>query len=820
MNPYVRPPPGVSDNYYDISINKNRSFNGLSGKNQGIYGAKRVASLTSLFGAGEPKRPGDYYIQKLSKSSANLQSGANSAARPGSGESVVSLQSAASDETNSVHSSQFDVSDSRNSSSTSNSIVSLTGSPSNAGHTHSSKAASLASAGSIKAERIEEGENETELGNDTESDTEKINSSLSTITLQNSYADSKSSLTYTSPFHSRSRPTLKASSTSNVSRARPPLRASAKSQPALARSKTKYYSSKEKKERQQLRKKLYDDNDDDDILDNDMDLVFNVPVIRNYGDLYVPKKPKVLSRNELTDQHKTYHINTLTNIKPCPLPGKLKTKTASSLSVNSYEGNNSDADKHLSFDNEGEITQNLSRYYEDRSESYSKLVKLSREQNMMYKLPSYVKSQSSIDDINLISLEKLDILDQTRPINLPPKSSQDKVKHNREVRKVISNFELNSKSITDSRKRISESMIANYQSWVKLMTLSNDPNFDRKIHQDRTNLRKLAWGSLCPESLRFQLFKGILSSPNEWNKYKEAYRTSTQKHMKLSDSIKVNKNIEFERLYNSLLERPFYDALIKSFEETENFDWKSFKNNFRALFNTKSFSETGLLKHDIIFIIPIFLIMFQADHTIEDIYIITELFNAKILNAGFVKQLNNSFNAWSSSANLSSTSIPKQLRSFGDLKEFDGLNFNIFFDILLQLNDKLPLSLSAPSTPVSNSCFQFPMAATESSGSNGEETSNRQTQMFESQTMPSLSIISMFLQLLVMYHTSEKNKEKYNLKVFESFLMTLFTYYHINWNDYNELIKGNKSIKVNNHSDGFYNFDSFMEKWRPVFSSS
>ena len=44
----------------------------------------------------------------------------------------------------------------------------------------------------------------------------------------------------------------------------------------------------------------------------------------------------------------------------------------------------------------------------------------------MYKIPNFIKSNSSLEDLHLISLEKLSVIDSTRPSHLPPKSMDER----------------------------------------------------------------------------------------------------------------------------------------------------------------------------------------------------------------------------------------------------------------------------------------------------------------------------------------------------------------------------------------------------------
>ncbi|KAG7664496.1 SBE2, partial [[Candida] subhashii] len=306
--------------------------------------------------------------------------------------------------------------------------------------------------------------------------------------------------------------------------------------PTLHRTKTRYLNSQETKERQILRKKRYEefDQDDDEILSNGIDnLIFNVPIIKNHSDLYLHSSsasttsssslstrvttPTMLSRRDLIkdgDNNK-YNISTVT-VKPCPLPGRLN--SGGSIPTSPLDTHmptvEEDETTVIAADDDSEIAHNLSEFYTERSESISKLIKLSREQTLMYKLPTFVKSQSSIEDLHLISCEKLNVLDQTRPIHLPPKNLYDKTKHHREINKVLSDYELNTKNLNDTRAKSIQSQLLNRNQWIKsieeMMSLDGKA-FNKRFNSDKNIIRKLSWESNIPNHLQFQFFMKILS---------------------------------------------------------------------------------------------------------------------------------------------------------------------------------------------------------------------------------------------------------------------------------------------------------------------
>lgn len=810
-------------NLYEISIGAlklKKKFPGMP--------PRRVGLTSSLATLNETKRPGDYYIQRLANSSAHLPR----TRRPASGISVTSSDASKdSDDVALLASSPFDPPDSRLSSMTMNTLY-LTKNTDGA----ISKPSST--------------ENKPVLA---EEDADRLSTSILTITLEKDA--SAADLTDVTPNRTVP-PKLRSMSTSSILDLRLIVSLSktrtASSSFMLTRSKTKYYNPKEKKERQQLRKKVYDDYDnDDDILPNDLDLVFNVPVVQTYGDIYRYRQhssSSMLSHNDLSmEEDNKYHPHSgMASMKPCPLPGRLNQST---LSVDTTLGSMPEhapynvADESIEEENlfpfprdhDGEISQNISEFYGQRSMSYSKLVKQSREAHLVYKLPNYIRSQSSIDDLSLMSPEKLEMIDQSRPINLPPKCASDKAKHSKEFKRVLSGFELTSRHSTGARKKLGELFILNQQAWFKLMiTINDDKEFAGKLSHEKGKLRAIAWESLISEKFCFDFFMKVLimnSAKGYSDQVKENLAGLEIKYQTLSAQMKSMKDAEFEKVINLVLLRPMYKNFVQevlTLKDSE-FDIETFRANYKHLLYLKSFSEGGLKKHHEIFVIPMFLIFFQTQETFENICILIELFDKNIFNDEILGDLNKKLANWKDLSRLSTSSMThKVLSKFESLKEFEYLNSVSFFELLIQLNDRLPLSLSAPSTPIVPQSGFTQLASAKQSAEGLESTSsglepnaaetlaelNLSSIYYKSS---SLSLVGIFLQLLVLYSNSPKSKKQNFLRMYQAFLLTVFKFYHINWNSTGELVGRNQSIRLNHTSDEMMNLDSFLDKWKEIF---
>lgn len=864
--------PSLNENLYDIA---------LSGGDAGPkkkFVPRRGSLLTSLNNLPEQKRPSEYYLSRMSLGSATsaspkpvtaglnlgfnldstqlllLETTKSPKTRPVSNTSVSSNDAAKdSDDAALVVLTPFDVPDSRLSSMTNYSTYSTT-----------RPGDSTISVAELPVKLEINTIAEKTLDVDTSAD--NLSLSLSTITLNNQTISSNESvLDFQAPQLLQYPPTppkLRAASTSSVLELKrqptvqqqlPPLarQASASSSFMLTRTKTRYYNPKETKERKQLRKKLYEENDDDDeLLTNDLDLVFNVPVIKNHGEIYRTRRTEsvpnmILSRNDIvTGDDNKYPYKPTESMKPCPLPGKL---SRSNLSLDRIPTAipelrplpsddsilEDDESRHTSFastENDSEICNNISDFYSQRSLSYSAIARASREQLLSDKLPNFVKTHSSVEDLSLISLEKLEVIDQSRPINLPPKKSTDKAKHHRELHRVITDFEATTRTANNLRVNLGILAIANQQSWLKLMASSDEKDFGRKLNYDREKLRKLNWESVVPGKFRFEYFMKVLlveSGKDFADSMAKTLDILEDKVHGLSQQMKAAKDSEFNSMIEQVLQRPLFKNFLVQLAETQGteFDTQLFRENFRHLLYLKTFSEGGLLKHHQIFVIPMFLIFFQSTESFADIYTLIELFDREVFNPEVFSSLNKKLSCWSDLSQMShSSAVYKVLKSFPSLQEFEHLSATTLFELIIQLNDRLPLSLSAPSTPIiAQSPFRtLSKTSSDSEGGakNGSLTSLDSGMEWESDSFfsasSSLSLAGVFLQLLVIFSRSKNRKQKF-ASLFQGFLLTIFQYYHINWNSCEELVRDNRSIKLNNSNDQLMNLESFLDKWKVTF---
>ncbi|RKP32004.1 hypothetical protein METBISCDRAFT_21910 [Metschnikowia bicuspidata] len=610
----------------------------------------------------------------------------------------------------------------------------------------------------------------------------------------------------------------------------------------LSRTKTRYYNPKEKKERQQLRKKLYEENNDDDaILFTELNL-FNVPVIKKHHEIYTEKqssKSSIFSRDDIVKVDDSNYNAFKHPMKPCPLHGLLSqsrvTRTGSDRrdSSESVTDDTSFSNLHMSsshsIDTDEEVSRIISDFYELRSKSYLKLVRASRESHI-YNLPNYIRSQISIEDINLVSPEKLDVIDQSRPINLPPKSTDDISRHMKEIKRVLKGFEASTKSQSLNRQRNNESLVSVQQAWNKVLQAADSKELAHVLNSEKENLRSIVWLSHINDSLTFAFFYRtlLLGLGEEWvAQYSSEFAAVEQTHQALSERIKATKKVEFDAIIAHVMTRPlirnfFYE--VKSCAQTD-FSYSRFVEDFRHLLYLKSLSQGGLRKHHQTFLIPAFLILFRAE-SIRDVYLMIEMFDAEILLEKVFVDLAKRLSLWTNLLSMSYSSVVyKTLCQFSTLEEFESLHSSSIFELILQLNDRLPLSRSAPSTPIvsTGSYLAQKWGESQNDVSYTASTTSHSSKSLVSSVIPfsvpissSYQLLLTFLQLLVIYSRSWKRDQNY-VKLMESFLLTIYDSYHIGWNNSEELIKSNQSIRLNHSNDQWANLESFTTKWKYTF---
>ncbi|CAK9439856.1 uncharacterized protein LODBEIA_P39560 [Lodderomyces beijingensis] len=786
------------------------------------------------------KRPGDYYIQKIhSKSSLNLPRNPppstpisslsmHKPKQPSSSQSqqqqqsqhqnlpldykkrmsqdsLTSFQSSISDDHSSILSCQFDTP-------TPSSCSQLTQfSSTSGGKSVESRICSMSSTSSTTVNTIAE----IEPTNPAKKRPSPSLKSASTINVLND--------TFILP----KPPTIKSNRSKSMA-AIPTIDTKSKStttMPMLNRSKSKFMSLQESKERQILRKKKYEENDlDDEILSNGLDhLIFNVPVVKNQNMLYSLKgnssvklngnessssnsSATILSRSDLVNEGDKY------NIRPCPLPGRLSTTNLPQYHGNPNESilEESEESEETAGEGGGEgdssiltddsiIAHNISELYSQHSASVSKLMKMTREQNLMYKLPSYIKSQSSLDDLHLISPEKLTYLDQTRPINLPPKSPADKTRHNKQFSCALDSFQITIQSEVDSRFKNAQSKQVKSQQWISIINslLNLDPKqFTKKFTTDKNQLRKLTWDCNVPMTHTFQFFIKILSnnhsSQDSINTIRHSFELFDCKlQNNITETMKQNKDAEFSKIVSLMSTQPLVS--------NSGINMVEFRQKMMHLLYIKSISESGLCEKDTL-LISILLTLFPSVATI-DLYCLLELIQHEILNSSFLQTRLGSNNSG----------------DCGDDNEMANFTTNHLLMLMLRFNDHQKLtSLALRQQPQQQPRSPHPLQR--ESTPNEEET-------FREIKSSSVEIVMKLFTLLIINSQSTKSRVKNNIKLVKAFTRTVFVNYHLGWNTFDDLLESedgdahgsicgsSSSIRINHSHDQLLNMDKFVGRW-------
>lgn len=825
---------GGNDNYYEIALKENTFGHKNKGRPQLPYSARRAGLMNSLHLPKEVKGPGFQYFQRMhsfSNMSPSLlkQVPRNSKSSDFDSNHNVSDDSSLLDSANSEvpHSCSSSLS-AHSSSSWKAPLKSSASTQGNGGTSSKSSSGEERSDEKAIGEQLSLGDSENTIGGSTD----LVNVSHSTLTLRNQNNYSSASLSQKAPKSGqRYRPSLKASSTSNIPTPSVLLGSNVRGSTTDLTKPTFREKPKNLKERRKLSKKMYDDNEGDDLITaDDLGLFFNVPTLKSTSGLYLHENVS----GRLEPSYQVYdNIPRRSNSSSTTLPSLMEEVPRNGRSELSPVSENDDirrdslaeGDFTFSMDStDNDITQKISEMYSQQCVSNSRLARLSRDQEVKSKLPNFIKSQSSLEDLHLISPEKINLVDQTRPIHLPPKDEADKAKHNKEVQKILNNFEANRKNTNEARNKMKKTQYFNQQAWSQLMAMDVN-HFNKKIYKDRQYLRSLAWESICPELVAYDYFFRILShDDNVVTAIKGTFKNSEDKLQNLSHLIKSSKDIEFGRIIDSSIRSPFFQSILKEFLDNEklDIDKEKLKHNFRELLYIMSLSDDGFTKLDELFLIPFLLILFWNQCSLEDVFLIIELLKHQVFDQAFTKELNKALSGWSNSKKFGKSSLQKFLHNFNNLEEFKDLNTNIFFEILVKLNDKMSLSLSAPSTPVVPQSAQFaplnPVLTPELKESQESLEKLQSTGIASVSGSTTLQIGLKLLQLVVTY-TLSKSGLKHNLNLLQSFLVVIFKYYHINWNDWNELLNSEKSIKLNNSSDPASNLEVFVDKWKDVFNN-
>lgn len=237
--------------------------------------------------------------------------------------------------------------------------------------------------------------------------------------------------------------------------------------------------------------KLYDElNSDDETLEDGV--IWNVPFTRTTSSIFNPmngKSPSLI-KSVLNESPSTLPVS--------PLPGSpLANNTSASFYIHGGEAHS------------------LSQFYEFANERYMKREVLKRKESQT-NLPQVINEASAkgLDDCNLISMEKLNIVTDTRPIWLPPKTPDEIQKHDHDYEKMIESFAKKEKLLKQEQLKLKEDQKRYRQRWVDL---------SQTAHPRHADLSRLCVKCGIPDHLRYELWGKIFQSKDleDFNKLNE-----------------------------------------------------------------------------------------------------------------------------------------------------------------------------------------------------------------------------------------------------------------------------------------------------------
>lgn len=224
-----------------------------------------------------------------------------------------------------------------------------------------------------------------------------------------------------------------------------------------------------------------------------------------------------------------------------------------------------------------QTSENLSTIYQHSSNQLSRNKLLERTTSTEF-LPFQFKSASDegMEDLKLVSEDKVQLCSPSRPTWLPPKPTEERKSHEREINKTIS---MASIDLLDRSKEREEREIRNETNRQKLFLL-----LDRGITRQSSlhDLKKITWETALTPETRYEIYDAILQSDIRFisENFIEPLRNTTTVLDKME--FPRSKQSEIEKLINK----------IPSIEENE------LSRELTHLLKLKSISSQGLLPGD------------------------------------------------------------------------------------------------------------------------------------------------------------------------------------------------------------------------------
>lgn len=250
------------------------------------------------------------------------------------------------------------------------------------------------------------------------------------------------------------------------------------------------------------KEKFYDEQEsqiacgDNQSMIDDVDncIIWNVPVVSSISNAFLStmtakkhkmKMPQSKSHVSLSSNHLENGLFLNSNdVPPLPIPGLQNTTDFQFIQ---------------------QTSKNLSSIYQHSSMAYSKNKLMERTESADYlSLGFKIASDQGIEDLKLVSDDKIRLLSSSRPSWLPPKDSSEKKLHERQIMKAVSVASLEQ---LDKNREYEQRMRKNELNRSKIITL-----FSRGLIRASSlkDLRKIVWETPIPDDQRYNFYSTIL----------------------------------------------------------------------------------------------------------------------------------------------------------------------------------------------------------------------------------------------------------------------------------------------------------------------
>ncbi|GME97936.1 unnamed protein product [[Candida] boidinii] len=456
----------------------------------------------------------------------------------------------------------------------------------------------------------------------------------------------------------------------------PPLSSPYPSDP----SPTKSFHSKEQLKKSSNLSLTYTHNNDENSIEQ-----FRTPPLKssrvmssNYPD---PKTLPVETGPSNNNNNRASLVSTVSSMSPSPSssPSRVSHVTGNEivlspltklLNVSSYSISNYDSFSELS-----PMAQQLTHFYEASVQNHVDF-ELQQRSNLVSKIPSVdsFNELSKLDDLKLMSQEKLNQFSITRPIWLPPKDKHESLKHENEFKKMMfRQGEIKKIKKSKEIQRERDRMIGD----ARLKYLCGKPKDEVLKNSHLIEIKKLIWRSLIDYKLKYELilrcellnFKNIIHTVKDETELLSKYKLINDDGNDDDDDDDNNENI-----------------LIKS---CEFYKFEYYSKDLISILLNKDLNLTNKETMNLITILNSLTLNKDSNELIDK-------FN-KNLKKNFKKILNNEFkiriyNNLSNNNNTTTTASSNNSTNSNNLsykysdedleKDINSLKFNDFFKLI------------------------------------------------------------------------------------------------------------------------------------------